>query len=62
MAFEDKTLEELAKDYTDGLVQYEEFLAISKELLKTINSIRSSVIEMEEELIHRGVEIKNVRS
>ena len=60
MAFEDKTVEELAKDYTDGLVQYEEFLELSKELFKKIGPLKDSIVKMEEELIKRNVEIKNV--
>lgn len=60
MAFDDKTIEELAKDYTDGLVQYEEFLELATELFKKIDPLKYNLTKMEEELIKRGVEIKNV--
>ena len=62
MAFEDKETEELAREYVDGLVSYEEFLVLSKELFKKIDPLKKNLIKIEEELIKRGVEIKNVGS
>jgi hypothetical protein len=60
MAFDDKTIEELGKDYTDGLIQYEEFLELASELFKKIEPLKNNLARMEEELIKRGAEIKDV--
>jgi|TARA_R110000824_G_scaffold164685_5_gene341033 chromatin segregation and condensation protein Rec8/ScpA/Scc1 (kleisin family) len=62
MAFDDKSVEELATEYTDDLIQYEEFLTIAEELFKKIELLKKKLPEVETELIKRGVEIKNVGS
>ena len=60
MVFEDKQTEELAKEYTDKLIEYEELLILSKEILKKVQPLSTLLGKIEEELIKRGVEIKNV--
>ena len=60
MVFEDKTTEELAKEYTDCLVRYEDFLVIAKEVFENIDLVKVKARDLESVLIKRGVKIKNV--
>jgi len=60
MDLKDKELDVLVKDYTDRLSQYEELLNVGKEVFKSIEAIRRDTIELEIELVRRGVEITDV--
>ena len=41
MAFEGKTTEDVAKDYVEGLCEYEDYLVVAEEVHKKIEGVRS---------------------
>ena len=55
-----KTTEELSKEYTDDLIKLEEYLFFIKEVFKKVEPLRKKLADMEDELVKRGVKIKNV--
>ena len=60
MAFEGKTTEDVAKDYVEGLCEYEDYLVVAEEVHKKIEGVRSRLKILETELVKRNVEIKDV--